>query len=294
MVTSLVLGGLAFRVWALEPVLERLGAAPKTLDLFGRALRGRRWPCWPSSASPRRPASYGIFSTVAAAGWRPTFGGIGKAGALALLRLFLVPMIGYLAAPAGSSGMALAFAALLVLTRAQAGHAANGGLGPVLVDAVAPAGRLHLAGRGRHLRAGRCRRCSVSGPLQPVPVGVRFGQLALASAGLAMLSGIASGWMLGLDPTRLTSSRYGLALLVEARADRAAAGRRVRGLAAAGGVPGPRLPRLPLTAELILGAGVLLTAGALALLPPPGETSTVTPLDLVQPAGAGASNCAST
>src|SRR4029079_15957797 len=40
-----------------------------------------------------------------------------------------------------------------------------------------------------------------------------------------------------------------------------------------------------LTSELILGAGVLLTAGSLALLPPPGETSGL-PLDLVQPAGA--------
>src|SRR6185503_2645072 len=31
--TSLVLGSLAFRVWALEPVLARLGAAPKTVRL---------------------------------------------------------------------------------------------------------------------------------------------------------------------------------------------------------------------------------------------------------------------
>lgn len=43
-----------------------------------------------------------------------------KAGALALPRLALAPMIGYLAAPSGASGMALAFAAMLVLARAQA------------------------------------------------------------------------------------------------------------------------------------------------------------------------------
>src|SRR5439155_26313318 len=42
---------------------------------------------------------------------------------------------------------------------------------------------------------------------------------------------------------------------------------------------------IALAAELTLGAAVLLAASALALLPPPGETSTL-PLDLVQPAGA--------
>ena len=42
---------------------------------------------------------------------------------------------------------------------------------------------------------------------------------------------------------------------------------------------------MALAAELTLGAAVLLAASALALLPPPGETSTL-PLDLVQPAGA--------
>ena len=107
------------------------------------------------------------------------FAGLGKPGALALLRLFLVPMIGYLAAPGGSSGMALAFAALLVLTRAQAGHAAGGGLGPVLVDATHQlAGSAWVGGAGAFALAMTSllrERPSAAGA-----VGARFGQLALA------------------------------------------------------------------------------------------------------------------
>jgi copper transport protein len=280
-VTSLVLGGLAFKVWALEPVLERLGAAPKTLELCGRALNVTLAVLAAVSVA-EAAGSFGIFSSVA----QPegaAFGGIGKAGALALLRLFLVPMIGYLAAPAGSSGMALAFAALLVLTRAQAGHAAGGGLGPVLVDATHQlAGCTWLGGAAAFalLMPMLLRERSVAAG----PVGVRFGQLALASAGLAMVTGIASSWVLGLDPTRLTGSRYGIALLTKL-------GLIVLLLIAAFVVwrrrvaATTRFPRWPLTTELILGAGVLLTAGSLALLPPPGEAASVTALDLVQPAG---------
>ena len=278
--TSLVLGGLAFRAWALEPVLARLGAAPRTLDRFWRAFLVALGVLALVSVA-ETIASYGIFSSTPPAE-AIAFTGIGKAGALALLRLCLVPMIGYLAAPGGSSGMALAFASLLVLTRAQAGHAANGGLGPVLVDATHQlAGCAWLGGaatfalvipmllRERAVAAG--------------PVGIRFGQFALAAAGVAVLSGIGAGWVLSLDPTRLTASRYGQSLLLKL-------GLVVLLLGAAFVVWRRRvaLPekfsRVPLAAELVLGAGVLLTAGALALLPPPGATSTL-PVNLAMPAG---------
>jgi copper transport protein len=278
--TSLVLGGLAFRAWALEPVLARLGAAPKTLDRFGRAFIGVLIALALVSIA-ETVASYGLFSTAPPAE-AATFTGIGKAGALALLRLCLVPMIGYLAAPGGSSGMALAFAALLVLTRAQAGHAASGGLGPVLVDATHQlAGGAWLGGaaafalvvpmllRERAVAAG--------------PVGVRFGQLALAAAGLAILSGVGIGWVLGLDPVRLTASRYGLSLLLKLGLVLLLLGAAFLVWRRRAAVP-MRFPRIPLATELVLGAGVLLTAGALALLPPPGETSGL-PLNLAQPAG---------
>lgn len=42
--TALALGSLAFRVWALEPTLARLAAAPKTLDRFGRCFVGALLP----------------------------------------------------------------------------------------------------------------------------------------------------------------------------------------------------------------------------------------------------------
>jgi copper transport protein len=278
--TSLVLGSLAFRVWALEPVLAQRGAAPKTLDRFNRAFIGVLGVLALVSIL-EAVASFGFFSNVAPAD-ASTISGIGKAGALALLRLCLVPMIGYLAAPGGSTGMALAFAALLVLTRAQAGHAAAGGLGPVLVDATHQlAGCTWLGGAGTFaflmpLLLGER-------PISARPVGIRFGQLALAAAGLAMVSGVASGWLLALDPLTLQASRYGQSLLLKLALIVVLLGaafvvwrRRVA-------LP-QRIPRIPLAAELTLGAGVLLTAGALALLPPPGETSTL-PVNLAQPAG---------
>ena len=278
--TSVVLGGLAFRVWALDPVLARLGAAPKTLDRLWQAFVVVLGVLALVSIA-EAVASYGLFSSVAPAE-AATFTGISKAGALALLRLCLVPMIGYLAAPGGSSGMALAFAALLVLTRAQAGHAAGGGLGPVLVDAT------HQLAAGAWL--GGAATFALVVPLllreravAAGPVGARFGQLALAAAGLAIVSGVASGWVLALDPFRLPASRYGQSLLLKLGLVALLLGaafvvwRRRVAL--------PRgFPRIALAAELVLGAGVLLTAGALALLPPPGETSAL-PLNLALPAG---------
>ena len=211
--TSLVLGGAG-----VPGLGARAGPGPprrRPEDARPVLARVRWWcsACWRSSASPRRPPA--TASSPASRRPRPRrSAGIGKAGALALLRLCLVPMIGYLAAPGGSSGMALAFAALLVLTRAQAGHAAGGGLGPVLVDATHQlAGGAWLGGaatfalvvplllRERAVAAG--------------PVGVRFGQLALAAAGLAIVSGVASGWVLALDPIRLPASRYGQSLLLK-------------------------------------------------------------------------------
>lgn len=278
--TSLVLGSLAFRVWALEPVLARLGAAPETFDRLWRAFVVVLGVLALVSIA-ETAASYGIFSNAPPAE-AATFSGIGKAGALALLRLCLVPMIGYLAAPGGSSGMALAFAALLVLTRAQAGHAANGGLGPVLVDATHQlAGCAWLGGAATFALVVPLllRERAVAA----IPVGMRFGQLALAAAGVAIASGVGISWVLDLDPTRLTGSRYGQSLLAKLGLVVLLLGaafvvwRRRAALAV-------RFPRLPLTAELVLGAGVLLTAGALALLPPPGETSSL-PVNLAQPAG---------
>ncbi|MCC7370453.1 MAG: copper resistance protein CopC/CopD [Chloroflexi bacterium] len=278
--TSLVLGGLAFRVWALEPVLARLGAAPRVLTVFGRALTATLTLLALLSVA-EAVNSYGAFTPEVPGG--ATFAGIGKVGALALLRLFLVPMIGYLAAPGGSSGMALAFAALLVLTRAQAGHLANGGLGPVLIDAT------HQLAAGVWLGGAAAFTLVMPVLLRErgaaaLPVGVRFGQLALACAGLALLSGVAASWALGLDPTLLLGSRYGLTLIAKLGL--------IVGLLLAAlivwrrRVAAPdRLPRLPLASEMILGLGVLLAAGTMALLPPPGESPSATPLDLVLPAG---------
>jgi copper transport protein len=278
--TALVVGALGFRVWALEPVLARVGPAPKTLDRVGRAFVATLLVLALVSIA-ETAASYGLFSDAAppeGAG----FAGIGKAGALALLRLCLVPMIGYLAASGGSSGMALAFAALLVLTRAQAGHAAGGGLGPVLVDATHQlAGSAWLGGAATFALA--MPSLVRERPGAAGPVGLRFSQLALAAAGLAILSGVVSGWLLGLDPWTLAASRYGQSLLVKL-------GLVLLLLGAAcvvwwrGSAMPWRVPRLSLLAELILGGGVLLAAGALALLPPPAETSPVA-LDVAQPAG---------
>ena len=278
--TSLVLGGLAFRAWALEPVLARLGAAPKTLDRFGRAFVGVLIVLALVSVA-ETIASYGFFSSAPPAE-AAAFTGIGQVGALALLRLCLVPMIGYLAAPGGSSGMALAFAALLVLTRAQAGHAANGGLGPVLVDAAHQlAGCTWLGGAGAFALV--VPMLLRERPVAVGPVGLRFGQLALAAAALALLSGIGIGWALALDPTRLAASRYGQSLLLKLGLVLLLLGAAFLVWRRRAALP-LQFPRVPLAAELILGAGVLLTAGALALLPPPGETSDL-PLNLAQPAG---------
>jgi copper transport protein len=278
--TSLVLGGLAFRVWAVEPVLDRLGDAPRARHRLDRLLLVSLVLLGIVSVA-EAVGSYGIFSAV-----RPPGGYdlsvLGKTGALALLRLFLVPMIGYLAAPSGSAAMSLAFAALLVLTRSQAGHAAAGGLGPVLVDATHQlAGCAWLGGAATFallLPVLLRERSSLAGP-----IGARFGQLALAAAGVAVASGVVSGWALGLDPTRLPDSRYGQSLLAKL-------GLVVLLLGAAFIVWRQRTARpkqllnWPLCAELVFGAGVLLTAGALALLPPPAESSAL-PLDMAQPAG---------
>ncbi|MGE3911055.1 MAG: copper resistance protein CopC [Chloroflexota bacterium] len=278
--TSLVLGLLAFRVWALDPVLARLGAAPKTNALLGRATTLVLGVLAVISVA-EAAGSYGLFSSAPQAEGA-SFAGVGKVGALALLRLCLVPMIGYLAAPGGSSVMALAFAALLVLTRSQAGHAANGGLGPVLVDATHQlAGCTWLGGAAAFALA--VPMLLRERPIAAGPAGVRFGQLALAAAGLVLLSGVVSSWALGLDPSRLLESRYGLVLIAKL-------GLVALLLAAAYVVwrrreAAPRqMPRLPLTAELTLGVAILLAAGLLSLLPPPSEAASVA-LDLVQPAG---------
>ena len=278
--TSLLLGGLAFRAWALEPVLARLGAAPRTVERLGRALVVVL-TLLAIVSTVEAVASYGVFSSTAIAE-PPAIGGIGKAGALALLRLCLVPMIGYLAAPGGSSGMALAFAALLVLTRSQAGHAAGGGLGPVLVDAGHQLVAYTWLG-GAATFALVIPSLLRERPIAAGPVGVRFGQLALAAAGLALVSGIGISWVLGLDPTRLTASRYGQSLLLKLGLILLLLGAAF--LVWRRRVALPRsFPRIPLIAELTLGSGVLLTAGALALLPPPGETSAL-PLNLAAPVG---------
>jgi methionine-rich copper-binding protein CopC len=189
--TSLVLGVLAFRVWAAEPVLARLGDAPRTLERLDRLLVVSLVVLAVVSIG-EAAGSYGIFSGVAPPGGY-NLAVLGKTGALALLRLFLVPMIGYLAAPSGSMVMALAFAALLVLTRSQAGHAAIGGLGPVLVDAAHQlAACAWLGGAAAFAVAMPSllrERKEAAGP-----VGIRFGQLALASAGLVVATGVLSGW----------------------------------------------------------------------------------------------------
>jgi copper transport protein len=315
--TAFVLGSLAFRLWALEPALAATGAAPKTMDRLSRALTLGLGLLALASIG-EFAASFGLFSSAPPAE-SAGFGGIGKAGALALLRLFLVPMIAYLAAPAGSTAMAVAFGALLVLTRAQVSHAAGGGLGPVLVDTVHQiaadawvGGAFTFAVVVPSLLRERSAAVRI--------VGVRFGQLAVAAAGLAIVSGTLSGWLLGIDPARLLDSRYGQSLAVklglvvlllgaafvvwrtrsqesgvrsqerlQVTGDRVSpslcARERGRGGEGISGVEPPRRLSLALATELALGAAVLLAAGALALLPPPGETST-TPLDLVQPAGA--------
>jgi copper transport protein len=373
--TAFVVGSLAFRVWALEPALAVAGAAPKSLARFRRALNLALGLLAVASLG-ETVASFGLFSGVP-----PDVGaglaGLGKVGALAVLRLFLVPMIAYLAAPGGSLGMALAFSALLVLTRGQVSHAAASGLGAVIVDTV------HQLAGGAWVGGACTFAVVVPSLLRERPgavraVATRFGQLALAAAGLAIASGVLSGWLLGVDPFHLLDSRYGEALAVKiglvallvvaafvvwrrrvgtlgaesAPRDGAQSGPRTLALSVLAPrqngaiplVPTPVTPaltppappyhgasrlrrlstalsrkrergemavppsptggrgaggtqsgfekalegrslRLPLAVELTLGAAVLLAASALALFPPPGETSPL-PLDLVEPAGA--------
>jgi copper transport protein len=313
--TAWVLGGLTFRLWALEPALAVAGAAPKTFARFSRVLT-LAFGLLALTSIGELAASLGVFSNpppVDVGG----FGGIGKVGALAVLRLLLVPMIAYLAAPGGSTAMAVAFAVLLVLTRGQVSHAAGGGLGPVLVDTA------HQVAADAWVGGAVAFAVVVPMLLRERPaavrlVGARFGQLALAAAGLAIVSGVLSGWLLGVDPTQLLQSRYGeslagkLGLVVLLLGAAFAVWRRRVGEETGGNrggaspaptsqvrarlaPPAPVSPRprvggrrvlgIALPVELTLGAAVLLAASALALLPPPGETSAL-PLDLVQPAGA--------
>ncbi|MCC6179328.1 MAG: copper resistance protein CopC [Chloroflexi bacterium] len=257
--------------------------APRAMHRLGRALTAALIFLAVASIG-EIAAELGLFSisTPEGAGGASAFAGLGKVGALALLRLTLAPMIAYLAAPSGSAGMAAAFAALLVLTRGQSSHAAANGFGAVLVDTA------HQLAAGAWI--GGIAAFALVIPVltreQPAAARIvarRFSRLALASAAVALVTGVASGWLIGLDPSYLLASRYGQSLVVKLVL--------VAGLFGAGflvwrwrrteATPRAR-PGAALLAELGLGVGVLLAAGALAVLPPPAETSTL-PLELVQP-----------
>jgi len=306
--TALVAGILVFRVWVVAPVLT--GSSPSAVDLppfaspvptapaavvvpgaiavvamsgavaaQSRLSRVLRWSLVLLAVASvgELVASLGLLGSEPSAA--TSLSGLGKAGALALLRLALAPMIGYLAAPSGSPGMALTFVALLALTRGQVGHAAAGGLLPVLLDSAHQLVGAVWVGGAAAFAVVVPGLAGASGDAARLVAG-RFARLALAAAGLAVVTGVVNAWALGVDPARLLDSRYGQAL--------AAKSALVALLFAAGAVVHWRrqLVRVgrPLVAELTVGAAVLLAAGSLAVLPPPGETSAL-PLELVQVAG---------
>ena len=278
--TALVVGGLAFRAWALEPAL----AARPCPGASRRAAAWQRGALWLLAL-----ASLGEFvATLGVLASEPPGPdarfGVGKPGALALLRLALVPMIGYLAGPSGSTGMALAFAGMLVLARGQVAHAALFGLGPILVATVHQLVAAIWIG-GAAYAALVLPTLAASAPELLRQVTARFSALAVGAASLALLTGLASAGLLGLEPERLLDSRYGQALAVKLLlvlgmlASAALVWRRLRRSAS------PVVSRRSwLPVELALGAGVLGAASALALLPAPSDAG-ATALELVRPAG---------
>ncbi len=293
--TTLLVGGLTFRAYALEPILAAHPCPPAVRRslAFQRAALG----LLALASIGEFVASLGVFSS-GATGVDARFG-IGKAGSLALLRVALVPMIGYLASPRGSLGMALAFTGMLVLTRAQAAHAALFGLGPIFVEAA------HQAVAAVWLGGAAALACVVpvlaaASPELGSRVAARFARLAGVAAGLALASGLGNVALLGLAPDQLFDSRYGQTLALKLLLVLAMLGlaalvwRRVsawdRGRLVVAGSwqppdPGPdhRSERWRyLRLELVVGAGVLASAAALALLPAPSSAG-ATVLELIRP-----------
>ena len=200
--TALVVGGLAFRTWALEPALAGQ-PSPVVLARTARILRLALWLLAAASVG-ELVAALGLLSPQST-GLAP----LGKAGALALLRLALAPMIGYLAAPSapsGSAGMALAFAGMLVLTRGQVGHAAAQGLVPVLVDTAHQlAATVWLGGVAMFAALAPTLRAERAGAARAVVA--RFWRLAAGAAALALLTGLLITWILGLESEGLFEPR---------------------------------------------------------------------------------------
>ncbi len=266
--TALVVGGLVFRTVVLDPALASR-ADPGVLDWAVVALRRALWLLGAASAAE-------LVGSLGLLAGQPV--PLGKAGGLALLRLALVPMIGYLAAPSAPSGsapMALAFAGMLILARGQVGHSAAGGLGPVLLDTAHQAvASVWLGGTAAFaILAPRLLRAR-SGLLKDIVV--RFSRLGAAAAGLALVTGLANAWSLGLEWERLLDSRYGQTLVIKLGLIAVligAAGLVWRRFRTTDWPPARARAPMALSFELVVGAAVLLAAAGLALLPPPSEAA---------------------
>ncbi|MFN8525433.1 MAG: CopD family protein [Chloroflexota bacterium] len=249
---ALVTGSLAFRAW----MQERPGADPLPAPATARVDRLLTVGLWLLAA-----ASLG--ETAASLGWlsgRGTTSSLDKSGALALLRLALAPMIGYLAGAKGQreeSTMALGFAGMIALTRAQAGHASAGGFLAVLLDAA------HQATAAAWL-GGLAALVAALGSLAPTPRAraiARFGRLAAPLAAATLLSGLANGWGLSLDLSELPDTSYGWSLGAKLALVAAL-------VVAAALVHRQRLAGLA-RAEFGIAAAVVIAAGVVALLQPP-------------------------
>jgi putative copper export protein len=259
--TALVLGCLSIRAWVIrDPAASSVASAID--ERIGTVLRGAL--AFLTVASVAEVASaIGLLGSAPQLGG--AFGPLGKVGALALLRAALAPMIGFLAAKPDQTWMALGFAGILVLTRAQAGHASTAGFGAILVDAAHQLAALTWLGCVVLAVAGwrEMRRFWL---VDPRALG-RMLSLGAASIVTAVVLGIASIVTLGIDRARLLADVYGQALVAKVVVVFVAT---VAGFLAWRVWQGaPARGRRALLVEAACGVAVVGLAGWLALLPPP-------------------------